>query len=64
MTISKINAGVLFKQPTFPDIEVFSMFLYNFLNIHRWFNITDIIPPSSDDGSFEPKCYSADFVSQ
>ena len=35
-----------------------------FLNIDHGFNITNIIPHSPDDGSFEPKCYSVDFVSQ
>ena len=30
----------------------------------RWFNITNITPPSPDDGSQEPKRYSVDFVSQ
>ena len=41
------------------------MFLYFTLwNIHRWFNITNIIPQSPDDGSFEPKRYSVDFASQ
>ena len=34
------------------------------LNIHRWFNITNIIPRSPDDGSLEPKCYSVNFASQ
>ena len=41
------------------------MFLYfEFLNIHRWFNITNITPHSPDDGSFEPKRCSVDFASQ
>ena len=35
-----------------------------FLNIHRWFNITNLIPYSPDDGSLEPKRYSVDFASQ
>ena len=36
-----------------------------FLNIHRGFNITNIIPQSpGDDGSLEIKRYSVDFVSQ
>ena len=35
-----------------------------FLNIHRWFNISNIIPHSSDDGSLEPKRSSVDFASQ
>ena len=34
-----------------------------FLNVHRWFNITNIIPHSPDDGSLEPKRYSVDFAS-
>ena len=34
------------------------------LNIHRWFNITNTIPPIRNDGSFEPKRYSVDFASQ
>ena len=32
-----------------------------FLNIHRWFNITNITHPSPDDGSLKPKRYSVDF---
>ena len=32
--------------------------------IHHWFNITNIIPHSPDDGSLEPKRYSVDFASQ
>ena len=41
------------------------MFCYfAFLNIHRWLNITYIIPHSPDDGSVEPKRYSVDFTSQ
>ena len=47
----------------FPYTQIFPRFLY-FLNIHHRFNITNIIPPSSDDGSLEPKRYSVDFVSQ
>ena len=35
-----------------------------FLYIHRWFNFTDIIPHSPDDGSLELKRYSVDFASQ
>ena len=31
------------------------------LNIHRWFNITNINP---DDGLLEPKRYNVDFASQ
>ena len=46
-------------------IQIFPRFLYfAFLNIHRWFNITNIIPLSPDDGSLEPKRYSIDFASQ
>ena len=32
--------------------------------MHRWFNITNIIPHSLEDGSLEPKRYSVDFASQ
>ena len=39
-------------------------YILRFLYIHRWFNITNIIPHSPDDGSLEPKCYSVDFASQ
>ena len=35
-----------------------------FLNIHRWFNIFNIIPHCADDDSMEPKRYSCDFVFQ
>ena len=35
-----------------------------FKNIYCWSNITNIIPPSSDDGSLEPKLYRVDLVSQ
>ena len=52
ITILKTNAVVLFKLLTF------LRFLHDFLNIHRWFNITNIIPPSPYDGSLEPKRYS------
>ena len=46
-------------------IQIFTRFLYFvLLNIHRWFNITNIIPPSPADGSLEPKRYSVDFASQ
>ena len=50
--------------PLFTDTYIFSWFLYIFLNIYRWFNITNIIPPSLDYSSLEPKRYSVDFVSQ
>ena len=45
-------------------IQVFSSLFIIFSNIHHWFNITDIIPHSSDDGSLELKCYSVNFVFQ
>ena len=46
-------------------IQIFRRFLYfAFLNIHRWFNIIDIIPHCPDDGSLEPKRYNVDFASQ
>ena len=35
-----------------------------YVDIHRWFNITNITPHSPDDGSLEPKHYSVDFASQ
>ena len=34
-----------------------------FLNIHRWYNITNIVPNSPDDGSLELKRYNVDFAS-
>ena len=41
------------------------MFLYFvLLNIHHWFNISNIISHSPDGGSLEPKRYSVDFASQ
>ena len=60
------NADSLIKQPTSSCYTpIFPRFLYfALLNIHRWFNITNIIPHSPDDGSLEPKRYSVDFVSQ
>ena len=43
----------------------FPRFLYfAFLNMRRWFNITNIIPHRPDDGSLEPKRYSVDFASR
>ena len=39
-------------------------YILHFLHIHHWFNITNIIPHSPDDGSLESKCYSVDFASQ
>ena len=47
-----------------------NFFLYKFsyilhlLHTHRWFNITNIILHSPDDGSLEPKRYTVDFASQ
>ena len=38
--------------------------LGNSLDIHRWFNVTNIIPHSPDDGQLEPKRYSVDFASR
>ena len=32
-----------------------------FLNIHRWLNISNMIPHVPDDGSVEPKRYCVDF---
>ena len=64
--IFKANADLLIKLPTlsrYIDFPKLYVFLY-FLNIHRWFNITKIILHSPDDGYFEPKRYSVDFVSQ
>ena len=40
------------------------VYSYNFLNIHRWFNIINIIPLRFNDGSLELKCYSVDIASQ
>ena len=42
------------------------MFFFHFvlLNIHRCFNIINIIPHGPDDGSLEPKRYIVDFASQ
>ena len=46
-------------------MQIFPRFLdFAFLNIHRWFNITNTIPHSPEDGSLEPKRYNVDFVSQ
>ena len=38
--------------------------MYDFQNTPRWFNIPNIISPSPDDGSLEPKRYSVYFASQ
>ena len=47
------------------DAKSLMYFLYfALLNLHRWFNITNIIPHSTDDGSLEQKHYSVDFASQ
>ena len=45
-------------------IYIFSIYFLYFVNTNRWLKIVNIIPPSCDDGSFEPKRYSVDFVSQ
>ena len=68
------NADSLIKLPTFSChkrptsflLYLFSLGFYilPFLHIHRWFNITNIIPHSPDDGSLEPKRYSVDFALQ
>ena len=39
------------------------IYILHFLHTHRWFNITNIIPRSPDDGSLEPKRYNVDFTS-
>ena len=39
-------------------------YILHFLLIHRWINITNIIPHSPDDVSLELRRYSVDFVSQ
>ena len=39
-------------------------YILHFVHIYRWLNITNIISHSRDDGSLEPKRYSADFPSQ
>ena len=47
------------------NIQIFPWFFYfAFLNIHRWFNITNIILHGPDDGSLELKYYSVDLASQ
>ena len=35
---------------------------YDFLNSQWWFNIINIIAPSPDDGSLEPKRYSVNII--
>ena len=46
-------------------MQIFPRFLYfALLNIHHWFNITNIIPHRPDDKSLEPKHYSVNFASQ
>ena len=40
------------------------LFYFERLNIHCWFNISNIIPNSPDDGTLEPKRQSVDFASQ
>ena len=39
-------------------------YILHFLQIHSWFNITNIIPHSPDDGSLESKRYRVDFASE
>ena len=42
--------------------DISPRFLYfEFLNINRWLNITNITPHGPDDGSVEPKRYSVGF---
>ena len=57
--VLKRNVDLLIKEPTLPKYIDFPT-VFVFLNIHRWFNITNIIPPSPGDGSLEPKRYSID----
>ena len=46
-------------------IQIFIRFLcFEFLNIRRRFNITNIIPHSPSDSSLDPKPYSVEFASQ
>ena len=46
-------------------MQIFPRFLYfACLNIHRWFNITNIIHHNPGDGLLEPKRDSVDFASQ
>ena len=49
--ILKTNADLLIKWPTFSRYIDFPQgFCINFLNIHCWFNIINIISPSPNDG--------------
>ena len=63
------NTYSVFKDETifsFPMYKIFSLSLYFVLyqiSIGDLISL-DIIPPSSDDGSLEPKRYSVDFISQ
>ena len=55
-----LKRPTLYRYKQFPWVIVF---LY-FLNIHRWFNITNINSHCPNDDSFELKRYGVDFVSQ
>ena len=46
------------------DIRATSAIWWWWWKIHRWFNITNIIPDTLDDGSLEPKRYWVYFASQ
>ena len=61
MTRKTANFSFLVMQ-IFPRLLYF--YILHFLHIHRWFNITNIIPHRPDDGSLEPKRCSVDFASQ
>ena len=49
MIIQKANADLLIKRPILSWYVGFPL-VYAFLNIHRWFSITYIIPHSPNDG--------------
>ena len=42
----------------------FCILYFAFLNIHCWFNITNIIPHNPDDDSLELKRYNVNFTAQ
>ena len=74
MSFKTTNADSLIKRPTFSCHKLPTFFLLykfylgfyilHFLRIHCWFNITNIILYSPDDGSLEPKRFSVDLASQ
>ena len=58
------NADSLIKRSNSSCYRNFRILYFEFLNIHRWFNINNTVPYSPGDGLLEPKHYSVDFAFQ